>query len=89
MNLYDTAVEHVIQKSGLSINKWGYNERSLFQQKMITLKNQSEIPRIVREKQLNTDPCIDDVDIKTDNTQGAVKFIVLGLIVGLILGIIK
>ena len=46
-------------------------------------------PRIVREKQLNTDPCIDDVDIKTDNIQGAVKFIVLGLIVGLILGIIK
>ena len=63
-----------------------WTERNLIGGSWVTIK---EIPRIVREKQLNTDPCIDDVDIKTDNTEGAVKFIVLGLIVGLILGIIK
>ena len=74
-----------------------WTERNLIGGRWVTIK---EIPRAVKEagkilplimikSNLDNDPCIDDVDIKTDNTEGAVKFIVLGIIVCLILGIIK
>ena len=45
----------------------------------------TEIPRILTQLKLNTDPCIDDIEPQVENTSGTIKSIIIGLVIGFIL----
>ena len=48
-----------------------------------------QIPKIITQPTLNGDPCIDDLDTKTDDSPDIMKIILIGIVVGFILGAFK
>lgn len=67
-----------------------YNRKSKkweFPQQMSILP--IKLPTIITQPNLNSDPCIDEIDQKTDDTSGMMKIILIGVVIGVILGIIK
>lgn len=89
MELYNIAEDHVTNITGRPVNKWNYDDKSLFQTKMILLQNPVEIPAIINTSNLNHDPCIDDVEQKTDSTPDMMKAIFIGIVIAVVLGVIK
>lgn len=47
------------------------------------------LPKIITKPNLNGDPCVDDLDTKTNDSPDIMKIILIGVTVGVILGVFK